>query len=140
MSAQAGYALSEGFQPEPRQFGPITRTDIVRYQGASGDFHPAHHDDEYARRYGYPGAFSLGMLCAGYMATFATDWLGPKNVRRFRVRFLDVTWPGDVLTCSARVVRKYCESDEDRVDLEIECHRQTNALAARAVATFRLEK
>jgi acyl dehydratase len=138
MSTQSRDAPSEGFQPEPRQFGPITRTHIVRYQGASGDFHPAHHDDEYARSYGYSGAFSLGMLCAGFMATFVTDWLGPRNVRRFRVRFLDVTWPGDVLTCSARITRRYFESDENRVDLEIECHRQTNELAARAVATFRL--
>lgn len=139
MSSQRGDVLSEGFQPEPRQFGPITRTHIVRYQGASGDLHPAHHDDEYARKHGYTGVFSLGMLCAGYMATFVTDWLGPKNVRRFRVRFLDVTWPGDVLTCSARVLRTYFDYDEDRVDLEIECRRQTDVLVARAVATFRLE-
>jgi acyl dehydratase len=116
----------------------LTRTDIVRYQGASGDFHPAHHDDDYARRHGYPGVFSLGMLCAGYLATLATDWLGPQNVRRFRVRFLDVTWPGDVLTCSARVVRVYSEQDEHRVDLELECRRQNDSLACRAWATFRV--
>jgi acyl dehydratase len=133
----AAAALAEGCELEPQAFGPITRTDIVRYQGASGDFHPAHHDDAYAQRHGYPGAFSLGMLCAGYMATYLTDRLGPRNVRRFSVRFLDVTWPGDVLTCSARVLRTYRERDEDRVDLEVECRRQTQALAARAQATFR---
>jgi acyl dehydratase len=131
--------VTAGSSPAPRRFGPITRTDIVRYQGASGDFHPAHHDDEYARRHGYPGAFSLGMLCAGYMASFATDWLGPTNVRRFRVRFLDVTWPGDILTCSGRIVSTYPERDELRADVEIECRRQNDAVAARAQATFRID-
>lgn len=138
MTARAAVALTQGHAPEPRVFGPLTRTDIVRYQGASGDFHPAHHDDEYARRHGYAGAYSLGMPCAGYMATYLTDWLGAKNVRRFRVRFVDVTWPGDVLTCSAQVARTYHEHDEDRADLEVECRRQTGAVAARAHATFRI--
>jgi acyl dehydratase len=127
-----------GAQRPPATFGPITRTDIVRYQGASGDLHPAHHDDEYAKRHGYPGVFSMGMLCAGYMATYVTDWLGPRNVRRFSVRFVDVTWPGDVLTCSAKVLRTYLREAEEWADLEIECRRQTGALAARAQATFRI--
>jgi acyl dehydratase len=139
MSDVATQTPSPGSCPPARKFGPITRTEIVRYQGASGDFHPAHHDDDYARRHGYPGVFSLGMLCAGYMATFATDWLGPSNVRKFRVRFLDVTWPDDLLTCSARLVRTYREMDENRADLEIECRQQTDSLIARAYATFRVD-
>jgi acyl dehydratase len=40
-------------------------TDVVRYQGASGDMNPMHHDDELARGAGYPEAFGVGMLGAG---------------------------------------------------------------------------
>jgi acyl dehydratase len=44
--------LSVGAEAEPREYGPLTRTDFVRYQGASGDFNPIHHDDEFAQSAG----------------------------------------------------------------------------------------
>jgi acyl dehydratase len=59
-----------------RSFGPLTRTDIVRYQGVSGDFNPIHHDEEYARSAGFPTVFSVGMLQVGYLAAYVTDITG----------------------------------------------------------------
>jgi len=44
--------------------GPMTRTDFVRYTGASGDFHPLHHDETYARDAGLPSVFAMGLLHA----------------------------------------------------------------------------
>ncbi|WP_019544481.1 MaoC/PaaZ C-terminal domain-containing protein [Streptomyces sulphureus] len=70
--------------PGPAVHGPVTRTDFVRYQGASGDMNPVHHDEEYARAAGFPSPFSVGMFRAGLLASWATDWLGAHNVRRFR--------------------------------------------------------
>ncbi len=83
--------------PEPWTVGPVTRTDFVRYQGASGDMNPIHHDQTYAEAAGYKSPFSVGMFQAGLLATYATDWLGAENVRSFRVRFLEQVWP---TTCS----------------------------------------
>lgn len=65
-----------GTAAEPRTYPPLTRTDFVKYQGASGDFHPLHHDELYARETGFPSVFSVGMLQAGLLASYATDWLG----------------------------------------------------------------
>jgi acyl dehydratase len=109
----------------PRRFGPITRTDIVRYQGASGDWHPAHHDDEYARRHGYAGAFSLGMLCAGYLATYVCGIYGPRSVRFFKARFLQVTWPGDTFDCRATIMRSSLDPSGQGTlcELELVCSR-----------------
>jgi acyl dehydratase len=100
---QRAVHLEVGDQAEPVTFGPITRTDIVRYAGASGDFNPIHHDDDYATAAGFPGVFSVGMLQAGLLATFATEWLGAENIRRFAVRFKEMVWPGDTCTCSGQV-------------------------------------
>ena len=61
--------LAVGTALEPQEYGPLTLTDFVRYQGASGDFNPIHHDDEFAQSAGYPSAFSVGMLQAGILAT-----------------------------------------------------------------------
>src|SRR5918995_1789746 len=93
--------------PDPPnfQFGPITRTDIVRYAGASGDFNPIHHDETFATGSGFPTVFSIGMYQAALLATFATDWLGADTIRRFTVRFQEQVWPGDELTCSGVVTK-----------------------------------
>ncbi len=76
--------LAVGTEAEPRTYGPLTRTDFVRYQGASGDFNPIHHDETFAKASGFPTVFSVGMLQAGILASFATDWLGAANVRVVR--------------------------------------------------------
>jgi acyl dehydratase len=93
-----------GFELEEHRVS-ITRSDIVRYQGASGDLHPIHHDDEVARRHGYAGAFSMGMLHAGILAGYACATFGPENVRRFKARALTQVWPGDTLELHGEVVK-----------------------------------
>jgi acyl dehydratase len=123
--------------PAPLVIGPLSRTDLVRYQGASGDFNPIHHDEPFAVAAGLPQPLSLGMLQAGMLATWATDWLGAEAVRRFRVRFAERVFPGDTVTCGGRIVKSYVdESGQSLVDLELECTTQTGAVALRAWATF----
>jgi len=65
--------------------GQSTLTDIVRYQGASGDMNPIHHDDEFARSAGFPAAIKRGdaRRGAGWPA-YCTEHLGEETVRRFR--------------------------------------------------------
>ena len=100
-----GEALTPGLELGPTVFGPLTRADIVRYAGASGDFNPLHTDDEYARAVGAPGVFVMGMLPGGYLATAVSGWFGgPLHLRRFKVRFTARVWPGDEIVCSGKVV------------------------------------
>lgn len=85
-------------------FGPVTRTDIVRYAGAGGDLNPIHHDESFAVAAGLPGVFAMGMLHAGILGQRLARWVGPDNVRSFAVRFTGQVWPGDELTFTGRVV------------------------------------
>ena len=129
--------LAEGTKAEARSFGPLTRTDFVRYQGASGDFNPIHHDEEFARSAGFPTVFSVGMLQAGILGCYCTEWLGADNVRRFAVQFREQVWPGDHLACEATVRRRYEEAGERRVDLDLVVTRQESGGAAiKGEATF----
>jgi len=128
--------LAEGAEPKPLVVGPITRTDFVRYQGASGDMNPIHHDETVARAAGYEAPLAVGMFQAGILNSLATSWLGPANVRRTKVRWEEQVWPGDVLTFRAKVVRKYEESGERKVDLELACTRQSGGTAVRGWMTF----
>ena len=115
--------VEPGKEPENIVGGPLTRTDVVRYQGASGDMNPIHHDELFATNAGYPAPLVVGMFPAGVLNTWATDWLGPENIRRTRVRWRAQVWPGDTLSFGGTVAKKYEEAGEKRVDLELVCHR-----------------
>lgn len=92
-----------GTEPPPLVIGPITRTDFVRYQGASGDMNPVHHDELFATNAGFPAPLGIGMFTAGCMNTWATNWLGPANVRRTRMRWKKPVFPGATVTFSGVV-------------------------------------
>lgn len=126
-----------GAQAPSREFGPMTTQMFVRYSGASGDLNPMHYDHAFAVRAGYPSVFSQGMHQAALLATFATDWLGAENVRRFLVRFRDQVWPGDVLTCTGTVVGvDEAAAGARLVRVELTCARQTGAVAISGEADF----
>ena len=98
--------------------GPLTRTHFVVYAGASKDLNPNHHDENYARANGNPSVFAMGMLPGGYCARVLTDWFGDGSLRRLRLRFVSRAWPGEVITCTGIVKRKYEENGEALVDCE----------------------
>jgi acyl dehydratase len=129
--------LTEGTEREPLEIGPLTRTDFVRYQGASGDFNPIHHDEDFAKGAGFPSVFSVGMLQAGILGTYATDWLGAANIRNFNVQFREQVWPGDHLVCTGKVTRKYDDAGERKVDIDLLVTRvESGGAAIKGSATF----
>src|SRR5712692_8825148 len=65
----------------------LTRTDFVKYAGASGDFNPIHHDQTFAEASGNPTVFAMGMLNASILSRVVTAFAGRPNVRRYKVRF-----------------------------------------------------
>jgi acyl dehydratase len=136
VSAPRIHDLVKGAGPEPLVIGPITRTDFVRYQGASGDMNPVHHDEPFARAAGYPAVVGVGMFQAGALAAYAASWLGPERARRVRVRWKEPVWPGDVLTLRATIARAYDDAGERKVDVALTCTRQTGGVAVEGTATF----
>lgn len=128
--------LVEGTGIEPLTIGPITRTDSVRYQGASGDMNPIHHDDPFATASGFSAPVTVGMFQAGVMHAWVAAWLGPSNVRRVTMRWREAVFPGDVLTFAATVARKYEEAGERRVDVDVSCKKSTGAVAVTGTATY----
>jgi acyl dehydratase len=128
--------LVPGARLPERTFGPVTMTDIVRYQGASGDMNPIHHDDEFARASGFPAAISVGMLGAGWLAAYCTEHLGEKTVRRFRTRFSQVVYRGNRLIASAEVVRRFDREGETRVELAVQLRKDDGGVVISGSAEF----
>jgi acyl dehydratase len=80
---------------------PITRTQIVRFAGAAGDFNPMHHDEPFAQAAGQPSVFAMGQLTAAIVARAVAGWFGASNIAGYAVRFRAKVWPGDCLVVRA---------------------------------------
>jgi acyl dehydratase len=116
----------------------LTRTDLVRYAGASGDFNPMHHDEVAAQASGLPSVFGHGMFTMGLLGKALTDWVGVGNLRVYKVRFTKQTWPGEQLTTKISVKKKYEEHGEHRVDLDCEVVNQGGEAKVSGVAVAAL--
>jgi acyl dehydratase len=82
----------------------LSRTQLVMYAGASGDYNPLHSDERFATEVaGYPGVFAHGMLTMGMSGRVVTDWVGDGRITRYGVRFKSQVWPGDTLTTTVTV-------------------------------------
>lgn len=126
--------------PPALRYGPLSITDIVRYAGASGDFNPLHHDPEFAKAAGLPSVMAHGMLSAGLLGSFVSAWFGPGTVRRFKVRFTDRVWPGDVLVPAGRVVRTFTTSDgRSRTELSLELVREGGSAVVTGTAEVTID-
>src|SRR5204862_8278022 len=109
--------VSEGDAgPEVRH--ELTRTDLVMYAGASGDFNPMHHDEVKAKEAGLPSVFGHGMFSAGLLGRAVTDYVGGGALKRYKVRFAKQTWPGETFTTQGDVTAKRKEDGDKLVALE----------------------
>jgi acyl dehydratase len=107
----------------------LTRTDFVKYAGASGDFNPIHHDQTFAEASGNPTVFAMGMLNAGILSRLITDYVGVAHLRKYRVRFATRVWPGDSVTCKGKVTKKMVENGEHIIEGEVVALNQKGEVA-----------
>ena len=117
---------------------PIQRIQLTRYAGASGDFNPIHVDEEFARAAGMGGVFAHGMLSMGFVAQALTDWAGAGRVRKVGVRFAAIVRPGDVITCTGKVLAKSSKDDKHLVELEVWAQNQKGEKVVTGKATVSL--
>lgn len=104
---------------------PITRLQIAKFAGASGDFNPSHVDEDIARDIGgMGGVFAHGMIGMGFIGQLLTDFLWDRQLRMFSTRATRIVRPGDSLTCRAKVVRKWVEDEDNLVEFEVEAVNQ----------------
>lgn len=81
----------------------LTRTAIVQYAGASGDFSPLHVDEPAAVAAGFPSVMGHGMWTLAQAANVVADWFGAEAIVDLQARFSAPVWPGDELRVEATV-------------------------------------
>jgi acyl dehydratase len=118
----------------------LTRTQIVMYAGASGDYNPVHTDERFATEVaGYPSVFAHGMLSMGMTGRVITDWVGDGRITKYGVRFSRQVWPGDTLTATATVEAIREEGGAHFADFAVRTKNQNGDDVVVGSATARLD-
>ena len=125
----------------PEQVSRVTRADLVRYAGASGDFNVIHWNERVAREVGLPGVIAHGMLTAGLAARAVTTWAGdPGAVVEYAARFSrPVVVPDDDAGAEVTVrgrVAAVLDGGQVRVDLAVTSGGEKVLSLARAVVAL----
>ncbi|WAJ31825.1 MaoC family dehydratase [Arthrobacter sp. FX8] len=121
----------------------VTRTDLVKYAGASGDFNPIHWNEAFATSVELPGVIAHGMFTMGSAVQLVTDWAGdPAAVVDFQTRFTkpvlvaDTTGadqPGATIEVSGTIGKLDADARTARVDLTVVSAGQKVLMKAQAL-------
>ncbi|MYL47589.1 dehydratase [Virgibacillus halodenitrificans] len=131
-------SLKEGQQLKSLTKPPVTKVQLVKYAGASGDFNPLHTDDEFAKKVGMDGAIAHGMLIMGFLGEYVMAIAGTSaEIFRFRMRFGSVTRPGDQISCSSTVTKIYKEEDTHCVELALKAEKANGETVGTGITHLR---
>ncbi|MEX1022121.1 MAG: MaoC/PaaZ C-terminal domain-containing protein [Dehalococcoidia bacterium] len=118
----------------------MTRVQIAKYAGASGDFNPLHVDEIYATTQSrMKSVIAHGMLSMGFLGQLLTTWLGsPLPLRTLDVRFQSSVYPGDVITLSGTVTSKEEKDGATLVHCDLRATNQDGTVVTSGIATVDL--
>ena len=118
----------------------LSRTQIVQYAGASGDYNPLHSDEIFTTQVaGYPSVFAHGMLSMGMTGRMLTNYVGDGRLTYYGVRFTSQVFPGATLTAKATVTEIREEYGEMIADLEVSTTDEEGTEVIKGKASARLD-
>jgi acyl dehydratase len=133
--------VTPGTELEPKSY-QVTRLDLVKYAGASGDFNPIHTQERIAKSVGLPNVIAHGMFTMAEAGRYVTELAGgdPGAVEEFSVRFSSmVVVPDDDKGTTIEVTGTVAEQLEgNRVAVDITARQDGTKVLSRARAVIRL--
>lgn len=107
MTVLAEIRIGESLETSLR---PVSRMDLIKYSGSSGDFNPIHTIDEEAKKAGLPGIIAHGMWTMGNLSKLFTPYYEEGFIKDYNIRFSGMVFLDDVLTLKADLVEKIDQS------------------------------
>ncbi len=117
------------------QLKPVSRLNLIKYAGASGDFNPIHTIDSDAENAGFPGIIAHGMWTMGNLAKLFTPYLEEGFIQDYSIRFKGMVFLGDVI--SLRAILK--EKKERTLIFDVDAFNQDNKKVLVGKLVFSME-
>ena len=132
--------LTEGMELPSKTF-TITRADLIRYAGASGDFNVIHWNERVATDVGLPNVIAHGMLTMGLSSNVVTDWLDdPARLLSYGCRFTrPVVVPDDDRGAELVVTASVSDVSDGQAVIGIRAECDGVTVLGKATATVRLD-
>lgn len=92
-----------GDRLEEIQLQPVSRMDLIKYAGASGDYNPIHTINEEAKKAGLPGIIAHGMWTMGNLAKLFTSYYEEGFIQDYSIRFKGMVFLNDIITLKAEL-------------------------------------
>ena len=112
----------------------VTEADVYNFAGVTGDFNPAHMNEEYAKNTAFKTRIAHGMLSAGFIsAVLGTQLPGPGTIYLNQdLRFTKPVHFGDTITATITVDELVKE--KNRAILKTVCTNQDGDVVVEGVA------
>jgi len=125
--------LNPGDKLEEVVLEPVSRMDLIKYSGASGDFNPIHTIDEEATKAALPGIIAHGMWTMGNLAKLFTPYYEEGFIQDYKIRFSNMVFLNDVITLKAEVE----EVMEEYLSFAVEAVKQDGKVVIAGVVLFK---
>ncbi len=113
-----------------------TRRQLFMYSAATWDLQPGHYDRAFAQSHGFKDVYLDGPMNAAFMVQLITDWVGIHGtLRKLGLAYRAMVFPGDRLTCTGKVTKKYVKDGVDFIECEIQLRNQDGETVALGRAT-----
>lgn len=126
--------LQPGAALESVELAPVSRMDLIKYSGASGDFNPIHTVDEAAKKAGLPGIIAHGMWTMGNLAKLFTPHLEDGFIQDYVIRFAGMVFLDDVITLKADLAEK----KDDVLTFNVAAENQKGKAVIKGTVKFKL--
>jgi acyl dehydratase len=114
----------------------VTRLDLIKYAGASGDFNPIHTIDEAAEAAGLPGVIQHGMLTAAKICRLFSPYSADGFVSLIELRFVAMVGLGDVITITGTVTEARINDETQLARVEVFARNQNNQVVVSGLMEF----
>lgn len=111
---------------------PVTRMDLIKYSGSSGDFNPIHTIDEEATKVGLPGIIAHGMWTMGNLAKLFTPYYEEGFIQDYKIRFAGMVFLNDVISLSGQVEK----STDEYSDFYVKAINQNGKVVIKGTVRF----
>lgn len=138
MSGDANLAWEVGTELGRLTLAPVTRLDLIKYAGASGDYNPIHTIDAAAADAGLPGVIQHGMLTMAKVGLLFSPYLESGFISLIEVRFAGMVAVGDVLTVGGRITEIARRNENQIALIEVAVRNQRDQLVLGGQGEFRL--